>query len=98
MIPHNKPIYELEESALRVLRSGMLSQLIEVKEFENEFCQFVGLPKGHAVAVSNWKYIGIDRFSTQHSDYQIGKKEFPKSGHVFASWIFVVKYKSFYYI
>jgi perosamine synthetase len=25
----------------------------EVKSFENEFCNFVGLPKGHAVAVSN---------------------------------------------
>lgn len=55
MIPHNKPTIGVEEelAALRVLRSGQLSQGPEVESFENEFCRFVGLPKGHAVAVSS---------------------------------------------
>ena len=55
VIPHNKPTLGLEEelAALRVIRSGWLAKGNEVESFENEFCSFVGLPKGHAVAVSN---------------------------------------------
>jgi len=55
MIPHNKPTIGTEEelAALRVLRSGLLSQDSEIESFENEFCDFIGLPKGHAVAVSS---------------------------------------------
>ena len=55
MIPHNKPTIGTEEelAALRVLRSGLLSQGSEIESFENEFCDFIGLPKGHAVAVSS---------------------------------------------
>tara|TARA_B100001540_G_scaffold265046_1_gene245434 strand:- start:254 stop:1264 length:1011 start_codon:yes stop_codon:yes gene_type:complete len=55
MIPHNKPTLGKEEetAALRILRSGQLSNGEEVREFENEFCDFLGLPEGHAVAVSS---------------------------------------------
>lgn len=55
MIPHNKPTLGIEEeqAALRVLRSGWVTQGPEVKKFENEFCEFIGLPKGHALAVAN---------------------------------------------
>jgi len=55
MIPHNKSTIgsEEESAALRVLRSGQLSQGPEVEAFESEFCRFVGLPSGHAVAVSS---------------------------------------------
>lgn len=55
MIQHNKPTLGIEEesAALRVLRSGWLAQGYEVESFENEFCKFVGLPNGHAVAVSS---------------------------------------------
>ena len=55
MIPHNKPTLsvEEEEAAIRVIKSGQVSQGIEVKLFEDEFCSFIGLPKGHAVAVSS---------------------------------------------
>ena len=55
MIPHNKPTIGIEEelAALRVLRSGLLSQGSEIESFENEFCDFIGLPKGHAIAVSS---------------------------------------------
>lgn len=55
MILHNKPTIGIEEESavLRVLRSGWLSQGSEVEAFENEFCKFIGLPNGHAVAVSS---------------------------------------------
>lgn len=55
MIPHNKPTLGIEEeqAALRVLRSGWLTQGPEVEAFENEFCKFIGLPNEHAVAVSS---------------------------------------------
>ncbi|HIF52770.1 MAG TPA: hypothetical protein EYQ87_02010 [Candidatus Nitrosopelagicus sp.] len=55
MIPHNKPTLgkEEEEACLRVIRSGQLSNGDEVRSFEAEFCNFLGLPKGHAVAVSS---------------------------------------------
>lgn len=55
MIPHNRPTLGKEEelAALRVLQSGWLAQGKEVESFENEICEFVGLPDGHAVAVSS---------------------------------------------
>ena len=55
MIPHNKPTMgiEEEEAVIRVLRSSCLVGGNETEQFENEFCNFVGLPKGHAVAVSS---------------------------------------------
>ena len=55
LIPHNKPTLGLEEetAALRVIRSGWVAKGKEVESFENEFCEFIGLPKGHAAAVSS---------------------------------------------
>ena len=55
MIPHNKPTLgkQEEEAALRVIRSGQLAQDKEVELFENEFCEFMNLPHGHAVALSS---------------------------------------------
>ena len=55
MIPHNKPTLGLEEeeAALRVIRSGWVAKGKEVESFQNEFCKFMGLPKGHAAAVSS---------------------------------------------
>ena len=55
LIPHNKPTLGLEEeeAALRVIRSGWVAKGKEVESFQNEFCEFVGLPEGHAVAVSS---------------------------------------------
>jgi perosamine synthetase len=55
MINHNKPTIGIEEetAAVRVLRSGCLVGGNETKEFENEFCDFLGLPRGQAVAVSS---------------------------------------------
>jgi len=44
---------EEEEAVIRVLRSSCLVGGNETEQFENEFCNFVGLPKGHAVAVSS---------------------------------------------
>ena len=55
LIPHNRPTLGLEEeaAALRVIRSGWVAKGKEVELFENEFCEFMGLPKGHAAAVSS---------------------------------------------
>lgn len=40
-------------AALRVLDSRWLAQGAETEGFENEFCDYLGLPEGHAVAVSS---------------------------------------------
>jgi perosamine synthetase len=55
LIPHNLPTIgiEEEEAALRVLRSKQISQDKEVELFENEFCEYIGLPHGSAVALSS---------------------------------------------
>ncbi|MDD2914466.1 MAG: DegT/DnrJ/EryC1/StrS aminotransferase family protein [Gallionella sp.] len=55
MIPHNLPTLGMEEqaAAARVLASGWVAQGPEVEEFENELCRFLGLPDGHAIAVSS---------------------------------------------
>lgn len=54
-ILHNKPTFDTseEKAAIRVLRSGWVAQGKEVEAFENEFCAFLGLSEGHAVAVSS---------------------------------------------
>ena len=55
MIIHNKPsCSHLESDAARnVIESGFLAQGKEVQTFENEFCNYMGLSEGHAVAVSS---------------------------------------------
>lgn len=55
VIPHNRPTLGGDESnaAKRVLSSGRVAQGKEVEEFEKEFCRLLGLPPGHAVAVSS---------------------------------------------
>jgi len=55
MIAHNKPTLGIEEqeAANRVIKSGWLASGPEVEALQYEFCQFVGLPEGHAIAVSS---------------------------------------------
>ena len=55
MILHNKPTIGDQESVAvsNVLDSNYISQGPEVKRFENDFCDFLGLPKQHAVALSS---------------------------------------------
>lgn len=55
LIAHNKPTLGTDEAnaATKVLQSGWVAPGPEVEQFEQEFCQFVGLPSGHAVAVSS---------------------------------------------
>ena len=55
MIEHNKPtIGKQEQRAVsKVLESGYIAQGLEVERFENEFCDFLDLPEGHAVALSS---------------------------------------------
>lgn len=55
VIEHNKPALGLEEeqAAQKAIRSGWVAQGKEVNAFENEFCEFIGLPEGHAAAVSS---------------------------------------------
>jgi perosamine synthetase len=54
-ISHNRPTLGTEEelAAQCIIRSGWLSQGEEVVKFEKAFCDFVGLPHFHAVAVSS---------------------------------------------
>lgn len=52
-ITHNKPtLGKEEEKAVLQLKSGWIAQGYEVSAFEDEFCNFLGMPTGHAVAVS----------------------------------------------
>lgn len=54
-IPHNRPTLGAEEvsAAQHVIASGWLAQDREVAAFEDEFCNFIGLPAGRAVALSS---------------------------------------------
>lgn len=54
-IPHNRPTFNKQESreARFVIKSGWVAQGKKVEEFEEKFCEFMGLPRGHAVAVSS---------------------------------------------
>ncbi len=55
MIAHNRPTLGKAEqlAAERTLSSGWVAQGREVAAFEDEICEFLNLPKGHAVAVSS---------------------------------------------
>lgn len=55
MILHNKPFLgsEEKEAAFKVLSSQWVSQGEEVLKFENDLCNFFGLPEGHVVVVSS---------------------------------------------
>ena len=55
MIEHNKPTLGKQEqqAVSKVLESGYIAQGLEVERFENEFCDFLGLPQGHSVALSS---------------------------------------------
>ena len=54
-IAHNKLSFDIEEeqAAVKIIRSGWIAQGKEVEAFENEICDFLDLPHGHAVAVSS---------------------------------------------
>lgn len=55
LIPHNKPTLAIEEQTAcsEVFASGMLASSKQIEKFEDEICQFLGLPLGHAVATSS---------------------------------------------
>ena len=55
MILHNRPtIGSLEIQAVeKVIQSGQLSHSVEVKKFEEEFANYLGLNEGAAVAMCN---------------------------------------------
>jgi len=55
VIAHNKPTLGKQEqqAVFKVLDSGFIAQGLEVERFENEFCDFLGLPQRHAVALSS---------------------------------------------
>ncbi|MCH7321352.1 DegT/DnrJ/EryC1/StrS aminotransferase family protein [Solibacillus sp. MA9] len=54
-IPHNRPTLGKQEEkvAVEVIRSGWIAQGNAVENFENDICQYLGLPPGSAVAVSS---------------------------------------------
>lgn len=55
IIPHNRPSLGVEETvaATRVLQSTWLAQGREVEKFEDEFCDFLQIRRGSAVAVAS---------------------------------------------
>ena len=55
VIPHNRPTLGgcRSSGCVRVLASGWVAQGREVKAFEEEVCHFLGLERGHAVALSS---------------------------------------------
>jgi perosamine synthetase len=55
LIPHNSPTLGPQEAlaAQRVLESRWIAQGPELDAFENEFCDHLGFPHNHAVAVSS---------------------------------------------
>jgi len=55
VIAHNKPTLGKQEqkAVSKVLESGYIIQGLEVEKFENELCEFLGLPERHAVALSS---------------------------------------------
>jgi perosamine synthetase len=55
VIAHNQPTlgYREIEAAKRVIKNGWLAQGQEVRSFEDELCDFFGLPKEHVVLVSS---------------------------------------------
>ena len=55
MIPHNQPSLGSEEQSAvaRVIESGWVAQGTEARLFEEDLCQFFGLPQGHMVVVSS---------------------------------------------
>ena len=55
IIQHNRPTLGEEEylATQRVIKSQWVAQGNEVEKFENEICGYVGLPEGHAVALSS---------------------------------------------
>ncbi|RKJ30381.1 DegT/DnrJ/EryC1/StrS aminotransferase family protein, partial [Butyricicoccus sp. 1XD8-22] len=54
-IPHNRPTLGKVEAlaAINIIRSGWVAQGKAVEAFEEELCDFLGLPNGCAVAVSS---------------------------------------------
>lgn len=55
LIPHNRPTLGIaeQEAARRVLASGWVAQGPEVAAFEEDFCEYLDLNSGHAVALSS---------------------------------------------
>ena len=55
MIAHNRPsLGELEAAvAAKIVQSCLVATGSETKKFEDELCEFFGLPKGHCVVVSS---------------------------------------------
>ena len=55
MIPHNKPTLGETEAQVAndIICSGWVAQGQQVDLFENEFCEYLGLDYGHALAVSS---------------------------------------------
>jgi perosamine synthetase len=54
-IPHNQPSLNYRESRAvkKVFKSSWIAQGRKVFEFEEKICDFLGLPSGHAVALSS---------------------------------------------
>lgn len=55
VIAHSKATMgrQEEQAAAKVIHAGMVGSNLEVAKFEYDFCRFLGLPEGHAIALSS---------------------------------------------
>ena len=55
LIPHNRPSLTLNDSKYvsNIFKSNILVNGSNIQKFEDEFCNYIGLPNGHAIAVSS---------------------------------------------
>ncbi|MFT4925438.1 MAG: perosamine synthetase [Phenylobacterium sp.] len=71
MIPHNRPTIGEPEAAAaaQVINSGYLVGGEQTRQFENDMCDFLGLPAGHALCVTSGSsalYIALKVLALAH--------------------------------
>lgn len=76
-IPHNRPTLGMEEAdeAKKVIIKANVSQGKEVRKFEEELCEYIGLKEGHALAVSSGTaalYMAIRAMDNKDTFFKIG--------------------------
>ena len=88
-IPHNRPSLGEREAAAahRVVSSGYVASGPETAAFEDEFCAYLGLDSGHAVAVSSGTaalYLTLEAFGARGKRVGVSRYTCSSVGHAVA--------------